>query len=109
MRPAGRILFLFFIKSRTCGLSTAACPASFDIHMIRRTFAVIVVDAFFRFAVNGNGLACIFNRIGIAVASFSSLCKAFAAGLVLAAGFLSAYRNIALATISFSVLRTIFH
>ena len=101
--------FLFLRKSCTGRLSAIAGTTALNVHMIRHTLVIAVIDALYRLAVDADGFAGMGQGTGKGITSLSLLCKAFTAGTVTVAGMLAAYHDVSLAAQTILIIGTIFH
>lgn len=85
---------LLFRERSTCRLLTVTGAAALDIHMIRHTLVIAVMNAFYSLTVDADGLAGMRDRTGKRIRSFSLVVKAFAAGIITVAGMLSCHHDI---------------
>ena len=100
---------LLFRKSSTGGLSAVAGSAALDIHMIRHTLVIAVINTFYRLTVDTDGMAWMRQRITERLSSLSLLRKALAAGAVTITGMLTSHHDVSLAAQTILIIGTIFH
>lgn len=100
---------LLFRKSSTGGLSAVAGSAALDIHMIRHTLIITVIDALYRLTVDADRMAWMSQGAAERIPPLSLLRKAFTAGSVTVAGVLAAYHDVSLAAQTVLIIGTIFH
>lgn len=100
---------LLFRKSSTGGLSAVAGSAALDIHMIRHTLVIAVINTFYRLTVDTDGMAWMRQGITERLSSLSLLRKALAAGAVTITGMLTSHHDVSLAAQTVLVIGTIFH
>ena len=77
--------------------------------MLRRTLIILIITALGRLAVNTDVAGGVAGAVAERIAGSLSGKKTLAAGLVLAAGMLSAHHNVPLGTQFFLVVGTVFH
>lgn len=100
---------LLFRKSSTGGLSTVAGSAALDVHMLRHTLVIAVINTFYRLTVDTDGMAWMRQRITERLSSLSLLRKALAAGAVTITGMLTSHHDVSLAAQTVLIIGTIFH
>ena len=100
---------LLFRKSSTGGLSAVAGSAALDIHMIRHTLVIAVINTFYRLTVDTDGMAWMRQGITVRLSSLSLLRKALAAGAVTITGMLTSHHDVSLAAQTILIIGTIFH
>ena len=100
---------LLLLECRTCGTVAVAGAAALDIHMIRMTFVIGIIDAFYRFAVNADGLAGMNHGAFKGTHPLPLLKEALAAGVVAIAGMFSAHHNIPFAAQAILIVGTILY
>ena len=100
---------LLFRKSSTGGLSAVAGSAALDIHMIRHTLIITVIDALYRLTVDADRMAWMSQGAAERIPPLSLLRKAFTAGSVTVAGVLATHHDVSLATQTVLIIGTIFH
>lgn len=100
---------LLFRKSSTGGLSAVAGSAALDIHMIRHTLVIAVINTFYRLTVDTDGMAWMRQGITERLSSLSLLRKALAAGAVTITDMLTSHHDVSLAAQTVLVIGTIFH
>ena len=100
---------LLFRKSSTGGLSAVAGSAALDIHMIRHTLVIAVINTFYRLTVDTDGMAWMRQGITERLSSLSLLRKALAAGAVTITGMLTSHHDVSLAAQTILIIGTIFH
>ena len=88
-------------------LPAAAGAAALDVHMVRHALIIVVIHTLHRLAVNADIAGWMGYGTGEGTHAISLLCKALTAGLVAAAGVLSAHTDITLATQMFRVVNTV--
>ncbi len=103
------IYTLFLPEGGAFRPSAVAGPAALDVDMIRRTLIIGIINAVGCLAVNTDGLAGMGHRALERVHSLPFLREALAAGVVTAAGMLTAHHNISLATQMLLIVGTIIH
>lgn len=91
------------------GLLAVAGAAALNIHMLRRTFVILIVGTLGSLAVNTDIAGGVTGAVGVRIAGSLSGEKALAAGLVLTAGMSSAHHDVPLGAQSFLVVGTVFH
>lgn len=101
--------FLSLRKSSTGRLSAVAGAAALDVHMIRHTLVIAVIDALYRLAVNADSLTGMRQRITERLSSFSLLHKTFTAGAVTVTGMFTSHHDVSLTAQTVLVIGTIFH
>ena len=101
--------FLSLSKCGTGSLSAVAGPASLDVHMIRHTLIIAVIDALDCLAVDADGPAGMRQGVTERIPSLPLLCKAFTAGALTVAGMFAAHHDISLAAQTVLIIGTIFH
>ena len=101
--------FLSLSKCGTGSLSAVAGPASLDVHMIRHTLIIAVIDALDCLAVDADGPAGMRQGVTERIPSLSLLRKAFTAGAVTVAGMFAAHHDVSLAAQTVLIIGTIFH
>ncbi len=102
-------LKLSLCKRGTGGLSAVAGAVALDVHMLRHTLVIAVIDTFYRLAVDADGTAWMRQGTGKRILSISLLCKTFATGAVTVTGMLAAYHDITLAAQTILIIRTVFY
>ena len=100
---------LLFRKSSTGGLSAVAGSAALDIHMIRHTLIITVIDALYRLTVDADRMAWMSQGAAERIPPLSLLRKAFTAGSVTVAGVLATHHDVSLAAQTVLIIGTIFH
>ena len=100
---------LLFRKSSAGGLSAVAGSAALDVHMLRRTLIITIINALYRLTVDTDGMAWMRQRITERLSSLSLLRKALAAGAVTITGMLTSHHDVSLAAQTVLVIGTIFH
>ena len=100
---------LLFRKSSTGGLSAVAGSAALDIHMIRHTLIITVIDALYRLTVDADRMAWMSQGAAERIPPLSLLRKALTAGAVTVTGVLAAHHDVSLAAQTVLVIGTIFH
>ena len=100
---------LLFRKSSTGGLSAVAGSAALDVHMLRHTLIITIINALYRLTVDTDGMAWMRQRITERLSSLSLLRKALAAGAVTITGMLTSHHDVSLAAQTVLVIGTIFH
>ena len=100
---------LLFRKSSTGGLSAVAGSAALDIHMIRHTLVIAVINTFYRLTVDADRMAWMRQGIAERFSSLSLLRKALTAGAVTVTGVLAAHHDVSLAAQTVLIIGTIFH
>lgn len=103
------VCFLFLCKCSAGRLSAVAGAAALDVHMIRHTLVIAVIDALYRLAVNADGLTGMRQRITERLPSFSLLHKTFTAGAVTVTGMFTSHHDVSLTAQTVLVIGTIFH
>ena len=109
---AGILIFfsvIYFRKSSTGGLSAVAGSAALDVHMLRHTLIITIINALYRLTVDTDGMAWMRQRITERLSSLSLLRKALAAGAVTITGMLTSHHDVSLAAQTVLVIGTIFH
>ena len=76
------VCFLFFCKSSTGRLSAVAGTAALDVHMLRHTLIITVINALYCLTVDADRMAWMRQGIAERFSSLSLLRKALAAGAV---------------------------
>ena len=100
---------LLFRKSSTGGLSAVAGSAALDVHMLRHTLIITIINALYRLTVDTDGMAWMRQGITERLSSLSLLRKALAAGAVTITGMLTSHHDVSLAAQTVLVIGTIFH
>ena len=100
---------LLFRKSSTGGLSAVAGSAALDVHMLRHTLIITIINALYRLTVDTDGMAWMRQRITERLSSLSLLRKALAAGAVTITGMLTSHHDVSLAAQTVLIIGTIFH
>ena len=100
---------LLFRKSSAGGLSAVAGSAALDIHMIRHTLVIAVINTFYRLTVDADRMTWMRQGITERFSSLSLLRKALTAGVVTVTGVLAAHHDVSLAAQTVLVIGTIFH
>ena len=100
---------LLFRKSSTGGLSAVAGSAALDIHMIRHTLIITVIDALYRLTVDADRMAWMSQGAAERIPPLSLLRKALAAGAVTITGMLTSHHDVSLTAQTVLVIGTIFH
>lgn len=103
------VCFLFLCKCGAGGLSAVAGSAALDVHMLRHTLVIAVINTFYRLTVDTDGMAWMRQRITERLSSLSLLRKALAAGAVTITGMLTSHHDVSLAAQTVLVIGTIFH
>lgn len=109
---AGILIFfsvIYFPKSSTGGLSAVAGSAALDVHMLRHTLIITIINALYRLTVDTDGMAWMRQRITERLSSLSLLRKALAAGAITITGMLTSHHDVSLAAQTVLVIGTIFH
>ena len=101
--------FLSLRKSSTGRLSAVAGAAALDVHMIRHTLVIAVIDALYRLTVDADRMAWMRQGIAKRFSSLSLLRKALTAGAVTVTGMLAAHHDVSLTAQTVLVIGTIFH
>lgn len=99
---------LFFFECSTCCFFAVVGAAALDIHMIRVALVIRVINALIRLAVDTDRPA----GMGYGTrkrSHIASVFKAFAAGIILAAGVSARHHDIPLAAAPVAVVGTVFH
>ena len=100
---------LFLFKGRAdCSLAVTGA-AALDVHMVGMAFIIGIINTFYRFAVNTDGLAGMRNGAFERIHSLLLLPETLAAGAVAAAGMLPAHHNISFAAQMLFIVGTVFH
>ena len=100
---------LLFRKSSTGGLSAVAGSAALDVHMLRHTLIITIINALYRLTVDTDGMAWMRQRITERLSSLSLLRKALAAGAVTITRMLTSHHDVSLAAQTVLIIGTIFH
>ena len=100
---------LLFRKSSTGGLSAVAGSAALDVHMIRHTLIITIINALYCLTVDADRMAWMSQGAAERIPPLSLLRKAFTAGSVTVAGVLAAHHDVSLATQTVLIIGTIFH
>lgn len=100
---------LLFRKSSTGGLSAVAGSAALDVHMLRHTLIITIINALYCLTVDADRMAWMRQGIAERFSSLSLLRKAFTAGSVTVAGVLATHHDVSLATQTVLIIGTIFH
>ena len=103
------VCFLFFCKSSTGRLSAVAGTAALDVHMLRHTLIITIINALYCLTVDADRMAWMRQGIAERFSSLSLLRKAFTAGSVTVAGVLATHHDVSLATQTVLIIGTIFH
>ena len=103
------VCFLFFCKSSTGRLSAVAGTAALDIHMIRHTLVIAVINTFYRLTVDADGMAWMRQGITERFSSLSLLRKALTAGAVTVTGMLASHHDVSLAAALLCVVAAVVH
>ena len=103
------VCFLFFCKSSAGRLSAVAGAAALDVHMIRHTLVIAVIDALYRLTVDADRMAWMRQGITERFSSLSILRKALTAGAVTVTGMLAAHHDVSLTAQTVLIIGTIFH
>ena len=104
------ILSCLFLPKGSAGcLPTVTSPAALDIHMVRMTLVVGVVDTFHRLTVYADGLTGVAQGALEGILPFSFLDEAVTACPFTVTCMLTAYHDIPLAAQALLVIGTIFH
>lgn len=109
---AGILIFfsvIYFPKSSTGGLSAVAGSAALDVHMLRHTLIITIINALYCLTVDADRMAWMRQGIAERFSSLSLLRKAFTAGSVTVAGVLATHHDVSLATQTVLIIGTIFH
>ena len=101
--------FLSLRKSSAGRLSAVAGAAALDIHMIRHTLVIAVINTLYRLAVNADGLTGMRQGITERFSSLSLLRKALTAGAVTVTGMFTSHHDVSLTAQTVLVIGTIFH
>lgn len=100
---------LLFRKSSAGGLSAVAGSAALDVHMLRHTLIITIINALYCLTVDADRMAWMRQGIAERFSSLSLLRKAFTAGSVTVAGVLATHHDVSLATQTVLIIGTIFH
>ena len=103
------VCFLFFCKSSTGRLSAVAGTAALDVHMLRHTLIITIINALYCLTVDADRMAWMRQGIAERFSSLSLLRKALAAGAVTITGMLTSHHDVSLATQTVLIIGTIFH
>ena len=98
-----------FRKCCTSRLSAVAGAAALDVHVIRHTLVIAVIDTLDRFTVDADGFAWMRQGVTERIPSLPLLRKAFTAGALTVAGMLAAHHDVSLAAQTVLIIGTIFH
>ena len=109
VKPDQMIYFLFFSECGTGRLPAVAGTAALDIHMIRHTLVIAVINTFYRLTVDTDSPARMRQGITEGIPSLSLLRKALTAGAVTITGMLTSYHDVSLAAQTILIVGTIFH
>ena len=99
---------LFFPECGTCRLLAVTGTTALDVHVIRMTFIIGIINALYRFIVNADGLAGMDHGAFEGILSLPPASKAVTAGIVTVTCMLSSHHNIALAAHGLLIIGTIF-
>lgn len=105
---AGATLLFFRERSARC-LLTVAGTAALDVHMIRRTLVIAVMNTFYSFTIDTDSLAGVRDGTGKRIRSFSLVIKTFATGIITVAGVLSCHHNITFTAQTILIIGTTFY
>ena len=97
---------LFFPECGTCRLLAVTGTTALDVHVIRMTFIIGIINALYRFTVNADGLAGMHHGALEGIRALPPLGETLAAGFPTAAGLLSAYHDIPFAAILVLIIHT---
>jgi len=100
---------LFFRKGSACCFLTVTGAAALDIHMIRHTLVIAVMNAFYSLTVDADRLAGMCDRTGKRIRSFSLVVKAFTAGVITIAGMFSCHHDISFTAQAILIIGTTFY
>ena len=100
---------LLFRKSSTGGLSAVAGSAALDVHMLRHTRIITIINALYCLTVDADRMAWMRQGIAERFSSLSLLRKALTAGAVTVTGVLAAHHDVTLAAQTILIIGTIFH
>ena len=100
---------LFFRERSACRLLAVTGAAALDVHMIRHTLVIAVINTFYRLTVDTDGMTWMRQRITERLSSLSLLRKALAAGAVTITGMLTSHHDVSLAAQTILIIGTIFH
>lgn len=100
---------LFFRERSACRLLAVTSTAPLDIHMLRHTLVIAVMNAFYSLTVDADRLAGVCNRTGKRIRSFSLVVKAFAAGVITIAGMFSCHHDISFTAQAILIIGTTFY
>ena len=100
---------LLFRKSSTGGLSAVAGSAALDVHMLRHTLIITIINALYCLTVDADRMAWMRQGIAERFSSLSLLRKALTAGSVTVTGVLAAHHDVSLAAQTVLIIGTIFH
>ena len=103
------VCFLFLCKCGAGRLSAVAGTAALDIHMIRHTLVIAVINTFYRLTVDTDSPARMRQGITEGIPSLSLLRKALTTGAVTITGMLTSYHDVSLAAQTILIVGTIFH
>ena len=103
------VCFLSLRKSGTGGLSAIAGTATLDVHMIRHTLIIAVIDTLDCLTVNADSPAGMGQGVTERIPSLSLLRKAFTAGAITVTGMFAAHHDVSLAAQTVLIIGTIFH
>ena len=90
-------------------LSAVTGAAALDVHMIRHTLVIAVIDTLYRLTVDADGPAWMRQRVTERIPSLSLLRKAFTAGAFTVTGILAPHHDVSLAAQTILIIGTIFH
>lgn len=96
-----------FFKCGALGRRTLTCAVSFDIHMFGVAFVIAVIHTLYRFTVNADRPARVFQRTAVSVVPL--LGKTLTAGIRAAVRMGAAYHDIAFAAAPLLIVRTVFN
>lgn len=103
------VCFLFLCKCGAGGLSAVAGSAALDVHMIRHTLIITIINALYCLTVDADRMAWMRQGIAERFSSLSLLRKALTAGAVTVTGVLAAHHDVSLAAQTVLIIGTIFH
>ena len=99
-----------FIRERSaCRLLAVTSTAALDIHMLRHTLVIAVMNTFYSLTVDADRMAWMRQGITERFSSLSLLRKALTAGAVTVTGVLAAHHDVSLAAQTVLIIGTIFH
>lgn len=100
---------IYFSEKVAQAVSLQSAGSDLDVHMLRHTLIITIINALYRLTVDTDGMAWMRQRITERLSSLSLLRKALAAGAVTITGMLTSHHDVSLAAQTVLIIGTIFH